>query len=554
MTCRVVAGRLLLLWCAIALQACGASRVPPVPPDSPFYDGSLPAHDAAMRHYLMLRDSTALDLLLESGPKDALIKQLNAGIFLHRLGRFAESNVALQRAEGLAEERYTKSISQNVAAFLISDNVLDYYPSALEWSMIHYYGMMNYLALGDVENALVQARKTNALLRRYASGNPGRSFTNPAALQYIAGMLQWSSGDDNDAIVSLRQSLMGYDDYQQSYGVAPPLPVAEDVVHVASVLGFGEVAEQTRRTYLLDGESSVAEPAAASADMGELMVLIENGFVAHKAEEKLFIPVLASEKDSVLNGNAGSAVLAAVRVLARTVVVMSYLSQEGVDYPRHEDGVIIATAGSAVGLELLTLAWPSYRNEARRAGDVRVSVNNERSITPVLLQDLSAIAVRDFEEQKPTIMLRMIARGLLKETAVTAAEAAGEGSGGEVGGFLARVTARAFVTATERADTRSWSALPAELLLARFRLPAGHHTLRISYEGLNRRRELLELDVDIEAGRVTTQTAALLGDGEGNRERLRVAKRGVRYEAPKGPKVERNPRSHPFSLPPHEVH
>ena len=92
MTCRVVAGRLLPLWCAIVLPACGASRVPPVPPDSPFYDGSLPAHDAAMRHYLMLRDSSALDLLLESGPKDALIKQLNAGIFLHRLGRFAESS------------------------------------------------------------------------------------------------------------------------------------------------------------------------------------------------------------------------------------------------------------------------------------------------------------------------------------------------------------------------------------------------------------------------------------------------------------------------------
>ena len=73
--------------------------------------------------------------------------------------------------------------------------------------MIHYYGMMNYLALSDVESALVEARKANSLLRRYANDNPGRSFTNPAALQYIAGMLQWSAGDDNDAIVSLRQYL-----------------------------------------------------------------------------------------------------------------------------------------------------------------------------------------------------------------------------------------------------------------------------------------------------------------------------------------------------------
>ncbi len=135
---------MLVLVMGLALQACAQSRVPPVPPESPFYGGSLPSHDAALRHYVTLRDSSALGPLLESGPKDALIRQLSAGLFLHRLGRFAASNVALQEAERLAEERYTKSITQNIAAFIVSDNVLDYYPSALEWSMIHYYGMMNY--------------------------------------------------------------------------------------------------------------------------------------------------------------------------------------------------------------------------------------------------------------------------------------------------------------------------------------------------------------------------------------------------------------------------
>ena len=153
-------------------------------------------------------------------------------------------------------------------------------------------------------------------------------------------------------------------------------------------------------------------------------------------------------------------------------------------------------------------------------------------MTPTLIQDLSAITVRDFEEQKPTIMVRMVARGLLKEAAVTAGEAAGERAGGGVGGFLARVGLRAAVTATERADTRSWSTLPAELQLARFRLPAGRHLLRISYDGWNGRRELEEFHITIEAGSVTTHTAALLGDDVGSRDRLRIAKRGVNYRAP----------------------
>ena len=427
MTGKAVVGRgwSFILVVGLLLQGCGQSHpVPPVPPESPFYGRSLPSHDAALRHYLTAGDSSALDPLLESGPKDALIRQLSTGLFLHRLGRFEESNAALQEADRLAEERYTKSITQNIAAFVVSDSVLDYYPSALEWSMIHHYGMMNYLQLGDVDEALVEARKANALLRRYANDNPGRSFTNPAAVQYLAGMLQWAAGEDNDAMVSLRQSLAAYEEYDERFGVAPPQPVVKDIVRVAASLGFDDVAEQTSTTYL-DG----VELEEASGESGELVVLIENGFIAHRAEQKVYIPVLAQEKDSVLHGNAESAVVAAAAVLIRTLVVMNALSREGTEFPTHEDGVIIATAGSAVGLELITLAWPSYRLDAQLAGDVRVSVNDERSFTPALLQDLSAIAVRDFEETKPTIMLRMVARGLLKEAAVTAAAAAGEDAG-----------------------------------------------------------------------------------------------------------------------------
>ena len=119
MTPTRVVGRVALASLWLVWLGCAANPVPPVPPDSPFYGSSLSSYDASLRHYLTLRDSTALPMLREGGPKDELVRELNAGLFLRRLGRFEESNVALQRADHLAEERYTKSISQNIAAFFL---------------------------------------------------------------------------------------------------------------------------------------------------------------------------------------------------------------------------------------------------------------------------------------------------------------------------------------------------------------------------------------------------------------------------------------------------
>ena len=517
----------------LLFMGCGGGGSLRLPPSSPFVGTSLPEYDAALRHYLTPPDPAGLPLIQGAGPKDEFVRLVNEGLFLHRLGQYRESNTALQRAEFLAEQRYTKSIAQDVAAFIVSDNVLDYYPSALERSMIHYYGMINYLALGETESAAVEARKANALLRRYGNDNPGRTFVNDAAVQYLAGMLQWGQRDDNDALVSLRQSLAGYEQYETRYGVPAPRAVSIDATRIARDLGVDDVSEAIRNRYLEPQEVRVGEPARVT-EMGDVLIVIENGFIAHKRQQKLFVPILKSERDAVVSGNAQSAVLAALMVLVRTVQVMTALSQEGQNYVQaHEDGVILASAGlSAVGVELVTLAWPTYELDARTATEILVTADGGEPVRPELLEDLSAIAVRDFEERKTTIMLRMFARGLLKEASVAATEAKAEQAGGAVGGLLGRVAARAVATATERADTRSWSSLPAELLLARFRLPAGPQEIQIDFRGPGG-PETVVFNVDVDPGSVAIHSISLWGRDRGSQSRFTNARRGIEYSVPR---------------------
>jgi hypothetical protein len=533
MTTHDVALRRGIAVALVVLTGCARASLPPVPAASPFAGGTLSHYDAALRHYLVSPDSTALAAVLQTGPKDSLLRTMQRGLVLRRFGEYERSNVALQEADRLARERYTKSISQNLAAFLVSDNSLDFYPSALEWSMVHFYGMLNYLELGDRESALVEARRANRLVRRYANDNPGRTYTSDAAVQYVAGMLQWSTGDLNEAVVSLRQSLAAYERYDNAFGVPPPKPVAEDLVRFAGDLGLHDVATQVRQTYLDLPDAEYQAPSGD--DTGELLLLIEQGFVAHRAEQKLYIPILAEEKDSILHGDAESAIATAALVLARTVIIMNQLTRSGSEFPRHEEGVIIATAGSAVGLELITLSWPKYELETFVARDVHVVVDGGRVCVPDLLQDLSAVAVRDFEERKTTVMLRMVARGLLKEAGVTIAEAKGEELAGGVGGFLARVASRAVATATERADTRTWSTLPGELSVVRSTLPAGPHVLEVSYVGLNGTERAETIHVDVVPGRLTIASVHLVGSDAGDTQRIARAHRGVVYLVPEQP-------------------
>jgi len=529
------------------MGACAAKIS--LPPNSPFLGSALPPYDGLVRHYLLAPSDEGLEAVRDAAPDDEVVRLMNEGLLLHRLGRYEESNTALQRAEALADARYTRSLTQEIAAYLVSDNVLDYQASALERSMLHFYGMLNYLALGLTESALVEARRANALLRRYANDFPGRSFVNDAAVQYLAGMLQWGEHEENDAIVSLRAALSGYDDYDKNYGIGTPLPVAVDAWRVADAVGLDEVAARIRETELAGHEADATVPARGREE-GDVVLVIENGFIAFKRQQKLFIPVLRSERDSVFAGSTGSAVEASFRVLIRTVVAMNELSRGGQSYVQaHEDGVaLVSGALSAAGVELMTTAWPVYEPGSRRATNIRVRTGDGETWPTALIEDLSSIAVRDFEENRTSMLLRMTARLLLKEAGIVQSERAGERAGGAFGGFVARVAARSVANATERADTRSWSGLPAELLVARLRLPAGHHEVEVTFRGASG-PESVTVPIDVTAGGVTLRSVALSGRDVMDAERMRRASWNVQYTVPPGQRRGRYRRPEPAPSP-----
>ena len=506
MKTRTAAARALAIaGAAAALTGCaGGSRWPArpapetIPQMSPLHSRTLAEGDAWLRHYLMLGKADSAAALLngkDTAPGDDLLRRLQLGLVLHEAGRHAESNAAFEWAEAEADRRYGRSLSQTAGTLLLNDGVADYVPSRPEMAMIPYYRMLNYLALGERDGALVEARKAGAYLERLGDGGK-QPCVGEGLVMYVTGLVQRSAGERGDALVSFRQAERAFDACAGRGAAQAPSTLGEDLVRTARAVGVGEVADSARRRYGVE-----ALPAEPGPGTGELVVLVEHGWVAHRAEADAEFFLYPSDVAGVDDDDDGSVWAAATQASARLTAHVNSASPGGTSLassssaslwpePSHAGRIGHREFGHGGGggddddFYVLRLAWPELRLEACAAPGVRVVVADSAGADPLAEEaraagDLSAGIASAFASARPGILTRMVARGITRYMVVRGVGDKAEKEGGEAVGWLARRLANFGANALERADRRSWSLLPDRVSVVRFALPAGEHSLRI---------------------------------------------------------------------------
>jgi hypothetical protein len=124
------------------------------------------------------------------------------------------------------------------------------------------------------------------------------------------------------------------------------------------------------------------------------------------------------------------------------------------------------------GSAIFSLAVPKF--ERRFVPVVRVVLSSEgTTATSEMVENVNDIAEKSLNDRLPAIIARGVARLVAKNIAVGEAKK----KGGEFAGFIANVA----TTVSERADTRSWSLLPGNILMARLPLAQGKHNLTATY-------------------------------------------------------------------------
>ena len=472
-------------------SGCFHRHGPPLPP--PVLRAGLTQEDYALRQsFAAGRFEEALRLVSPKGrfaPDDELLASLYRASALYYAGRFDTSGVALDRAALLADDRYTKSVSKNLLALVTSDGALPYEPSQTERLMMNYYGMLDFLRRGDAAGAAVEARRISALFESYDSRKDSVDVRTRALLNYLAGATFEAAGEKNDAAVSYR--------------------VARALVG-DSALPFPAEPKKPRR------RRANAGPAPETTT-GEVIVVVEHGYVAHRVPRLVLVPVAEDEFEK-LGGKPEETLAAAAAISARALAWIASDQERFVWRDEDDDRELRMhdshDESSALGY-LLPVAWTSFERPYHPAWRGAVVVDSTVRRSFGVSADLCDAVANDFRRSRAAAFTRGVARAGVKLALARAAAGTMESKKGELAGSVTRWAVDAINVATERADVRQWRLLPGELSIVRLALPAGPHELSIDYAsdaGSPPRRVALGR-IEIVPGKIVFATTRVWDDG-----------------------------------------
>jgi hypothetical protein len=290
--------------------------------------------------------------------------------------------------------------------------------------------MLAYARLGAWEDAAVDARRLAGLLAQYADDRDDAERSLHAVLLHLSGAVFERAGNRGEAEVSYR---------------------------AARALSFAL------------GDTLVPPDSAGA---GDLVVVVERGFVAHRATESIEIYLPDSDRDSLRRsdearqrpasptagtwggGDIRQATVGAVRIDA--FPIFSTRRHHHHDYDEH----------------YLSIAFPVIRRSARPwGGPISLTVDERAAGRGQLVAEVDDASAADERRERVAVAARAIARAAAKYAVTKAVR----DKKGETAGTIAELAA----SALERADVRSWHLLPRELTLARVRLAAGARHVRL---------------------------------------------------------------------------
>jgi hypothetical protein len=207
--------------------------------------------------------------------RDGILLYLDRGMIGHYAGKYGDSSADLQEGERLIEEAFTKSLSLEIASYIVNDNTREYAGEDYENLYLNAFNALNYYHRGDLEEALVEIRRMNEKLRflgdKYGTGEARIdeyvpveglrvdtqpfTFSNSALARYLGVLFYRGAGKADDARIDLEELGRAYAAAPAVYPHRPPASLAGELnippalarLNVIGFAGLSPVKEEDVR-------------------------------------------------------------------------------------------------------------------------------------------------------------------------------------------------------------------------------------------------------------------------------------------------------------------
>jgi len=371
----------------------------------------------------------ATDQLPNQWSGDRPLAALERGSLQQALGSYPGSTRDLSGAEPALEllDMKTDPVGA-LGSYLYSDSVKTYRTPPTERLSLNPVNLLNFLAVGDLDGAAVEARRFQVMREYLASLDI--KVEGPATLgTYLAGFVFERRGEGDRALRYYEEALAG-----------------GRLESLDAPIGRLARANPYRGPHLSEVLAQQKSAKSAATPPTELLVVLSLGRVPHREPKR--IPVGAAV------GIAGT------------------LASGNVDWLKYGAGKVVV--------------YPELVGTPSSLGPATVTVDGA-PVAVEQLTDLGAAIRQEYGEAKPKIVAAALTRMASRAAMAEGVRAAGKQKSSALGDVLS-ILFESTLVVLDRPDTRSWTMLPDRVLVARLPVAAGQHTVDVDFGGgVNRR-------------------------------------------------------------------
>ncbi|MDO4461690.1 MAG: hypothetical protein Q4C30_04225 [Bacteroidia bacterium] len=398
----------------------------------------------------------------------AVLYDLNLATVAHLTGDYNQSIELFNKADKYYQD-YTTNWGLEAVALLSNPNVTPYKLENFEPVMIHFYQALNYIAINEYEEALVECRRMNEVLNALSDNfkklNNAKHYSQDAFGHYLMGLIYEATGDHNNAFIAYRNAYNIYNtDYSPMYGTVAPKNLKQAIIRSAKMTGFTSEAADYEREFNM----TISKPSPQDGRV--VLFVLDN---------------LAPIKDQIditfNNVGFGNGIINFTSDYQDLHIAIPYIPTKNAN-GGYNDGI--------QNIKVVHIAIPKYNTRFPDCQKAAPYMLIDKEFSPIsIAEDIDQIARQSLHDRILLEVGKSILRAATKMVANNQIAKQNDVLGAifQIGSAIA-----------ERADTRHWQSLPGRIMVVDRYLSPGTHSFEFQSCG-----KTSHIDVDVEAGKTS---------------------------------------------------